>query len=80
MVALRGTAKIPIPSQAVTFSLSDEIVYDGSNFLTGTTGTAGGNQGRLVMGEEVAGQRRFAVDYLNVRVEQLPKLREALRR
>jgi hypothetical protein len=63
MVALRGTAKIPIPSQAVTFSLSDEIVYNGSNFLTGITGTAGGNHGRLVMGEEVAGQRRFAVDF-----------------
>ncbi|VBA47934.1 restriction endonuclease [Mycobacterium attenuatum] len=62
MLALSGTGSIPVQPQAVNISVSDAINYDGKNFVTGATATPGGNQGRLVMGEEVAGERHFAVD------------------
>jgi hypothetical protein len=59
-IAIRGTAKIA--TQAITISLSDEISYDGSRFLTGKAPLAEGNEGRVVVTEEVAGEHRWAAD------------------
>jgi hypothetical protein len=58
-IAVRAVAKIA--AQAITISLSEEISYDGRGFVTGKA-SAEGNQGQVVVTEEVAGERRWAAD------------------